>query len=55
MFYSGFGRGSHARIMMTASLMCLEDTTQAAPYFHNGSVPTLDAVLETPATRSQPG
>jgi mono/diheme cytochrome c family protein len=30
MFYSGFGRGSHARIMMTASLMCLEDTTEAA-------------------------
>jgi mono/diheme cytochrome c family protein len=30
MFYSGFGRGSHARIMMTAALMCLEDTTEAA-------------------------
>jgi mono/diheme cytochrome c family protein len=30
MFFSGFGRGSHARIMMTASLMCLEDTAEAA-------------------------
>jgi len=30
MFYGGFGRGSHARIMMTAALMCLEDTTEAA-------------------------
>jgi mono/diheme cytochrome c family protein len=30
MFYSGFGRGSHARIMMTASLMCLDNTTEAA-------------------------
>jgi len=29
MFYSGFGRGSHARIMMTATLMCLEDTAEA--------------------------
>ena len=30
MFYSGFGRGSHARIMMSASLLCLEDAAEAA-------------------------
>lgn len=29
MFYTGFGRGDHARIMMSAALMCLEDTTEA--------------------------
>lgn len=29
MFYSGFGRGSHARIMMSASLLCLEDAAEA--------------------------
>lgn len=30
MFYGGFGGGSHARIMMSASLMCLEDAAEAA-------------------------
>jgi mono/diheme cytochrome c family protein len=30
MFYNGFGHGSHARIMMTAALMCLEDVAEAA-------------------------
>ncbi|MDB4986694.1 MAG: hypothetical protein JWN04_1872 [Myxococcaceae bacterium] len=30
MFYSGFGRGDHARILMTASLLCLEDSDEAA-------------------------
>ena len=29
MFYNGFGRGTHARIMMTASLMCLDDVQEA--------------------------
>lgn len=30
MFYGGFGKGDHARIMMTASLLCLESTEEAA-------------------------
>lgn len=30
MFYSGFGRGDHARIMMSAALLCLENTEEAA-------------------------
>ena len=30
MFYSGFGRGDHARIMMSAALICLENTEEAA-------------------------
>ena len=30
LFYSGFGTGNHARTMMAASLMCLEDTDEAA-------------------------
>jgi mono/diheme cytochrome c family protein len=30
MFYSGFGRGDHARIMMSAALMCLEGSDEAA-------------------------
>src|SRR5262245_36341988 len=30
MFYSGFGRGDHARIMMSAALLCLENTDEAA-------------------------
>ena len=29
MFYSGFGRGAHARFMMVASLLCLENTQEA--------------------------
>jgi len=29
MFYNGFGRGDHARIMMSAALTCLEDTREA--------------------------
>lgn len=29
MFYSGYGRGDHARIMMSASLMCVEDADEA--------------------------
>jgi mono/diheme cytochrome c family protein len=30
MFYGGFGRGDHARIMMSAALMCLENADEAA-------------------------
>jgi mono/diheme cytochrome c family protein len=30
MFHSGFGRGAHARFMMVASLLCLENTQEAA-------------------------
>jgi len=30
LFYSGYGRQGHARIMMTASLACLEDSAEAA-------------------------
>lgn len=29
MFYSGFGQGAHARIMMSASLVCVEDAAEA--------------------------
>ena len=29
MFYSGFGRGDHARIMMSAALLCLENSAEA--------------------------
>lgn len=29
MFYSGYGGGDHARIMMSASLMCVEDAAEA--------------------------
>ena len=29
MFYSGYGRGDHARIMMTAALTCLDDVEEA--------------------------
>lgn len=29
MFYSGFGRGDHARIMMASSLLCMEDASEA--------------------------
>jgi mono/diheme cytochrome c family protein len=29
MFYSGFGRGNHARIMMSTSLLCVEDAAEA--------------------------
>jgi mono/diheme cytochrome c family protein len=29
MFYSGYGRGDHARIMMSASLLCVEDSGEA--------------------------
>jgi mono/diheme cytochrome c family protein len=30
MFYSGVGQGSHARIMMSAALMCLDNNAEAA-------------------------
>ncbi len=30
MFYSGYGRGDHARIMMSASLLCENDANEAA-------------------------
>jgi mono/diheme cytochrome c family protein len=29
MFYSGFGRGDHARIMMSSSLLCMNDASEA--------------------------
>jgi mono/diheme cytochrome c family protein len=30
LFYTGFGRGDHARVMMTSALLCVEDSAEAA-------------------------
>jgi mono/diheme cytochrome c family protein len=49
LFYSGFGRRDHARIMMTASLLCLEDTEEAAAIdSHFGDVEAFIHSLQPP-------
>lgn len=45
MFYSGYGRGDHARIMMSASLLCVNDANEAAAI--DACFPDIAAFIES--------